>query len=355
MGHEWHGNVHDTIVMIGMVCGFGWVPVVVAVSVARNIKKRFEAKRDQATAAHAAEDEENRTGGHPKQPELLTPTPTYQPGKQLERSMSTRTSNSDRSSAFDLKRWDTNGSWDPIRPFDFDTESFKGGGDGLTRNNTTRTTYSRHRIVPPTHHATPTSSRASSTRSVRSRRGSTSSMYGGSPAAFQINDTYYDTTPLPTSTPLPTFGSLAAAGTRAVNNGANIGTASSTGSSSEVSGAPSAAESGSPSSSTRKSSIPQPSSQSRRGRSVESPRETARREPSRSRSRSTGRGNEESHTVPSPRSYRRHRDMDETPEVPALPAMPTIPGSSRLPPSRRGSLHEQTFEGPNWTDQPHAI
>lgn len=320
MAYEWHGSAGNTIIIIALVICFGWVPVVAAVSIFGKIKARWFNPEENA--------ELHPVGKHQKQPELATPNSIYHStAGTLERRGSTKTLDSGEF-GFDLKRWDTQSSWDPIRPFEYnDSESMHGGG--LARPNSIRSNYTaRSRIT-----ATPTSvmpSRASSIRSVasqrshheppqrqlapapplpqqsRSRRGSMSSNYDGPPVAFQINDTYYDTTPLPATPKLPMHirdpSSSIPTWSRGSGSGSGSGSAS-----------------GGAAQSSRGTLREKPSDVSRDGDHRESPRSAFW-------------------------AHRHHAGVAES-------------SPSRFPPSRRVSIHAQTIEPPepDWMNQPHAM
>ncbi|KAK4456744.1 hypothetical protein QBC42DRAFT_321541 [Cladorrhinum samala] len=314
MAYEWHGNAGNTIIIIALVLCFGWVPIVVAVSVFGKIKARWF-NPEKNVELHLA-------GKHQKQPVLATPNPIYHStAGTLERRGSVKTLDSSEF-GFDLKRWDTQSSWDPIRPFEYnDTESIHRGR--VARPNSIRSNYTaRSRITAAPIPAMP--SRASSIRSVasqrshheppqrqlapapplpqqsRSRRGSVSTNYDGPPAAFQINDTYYDTTPLPPTPKLPL----------------HIRDPSSSRLTFRSSGSGSGSAFGSGSKGTLRE---KPSDVSGDGEHRESPRS----------------------------AIRAHRHQAGIAE----------PSLARLPAPRRGSLHAQTFEPPelDWMNQPHAM
>ncbi|KAK4222240.1 hypothetical protein QBC38DRAFT_490375 [Podospora fimiseda] len=197
MGYEWHGNPGTTVLLIALVVCFGWIPVVILVSVYGCLRRKY--------GKPSISDNDKPATWHPKQPQLETPSPIYH-------------STSTASSSYDLKRWDSQASWDPIKPYDHDGgESIYGGRPNSVRSNYTarsklpsrsnslRSVASyRSQQDPPGSHlahgpplAVPQHGRASS------RRGSTSSNQDGPPVAFQINNTYYDTTPLPAMPPTP--------------------------------------------------------------------------------------------------------------------------------------------------------
>ncbi|KAK4202414.1 hypothetical protein QBC40DRAFT_44143 [Triangularia verruculosa] len=349
MGYEWNGDPTTLIVIIACSVCFGWVPIVTVVSIVRNFRARARAKR----GSNGSDSDIESQGGRPSTaPDVPRPLQTYHPSstKGLERSASSRTRSS--TDGYDLERVDTNSSWDPIRhSFHYDNESLW-GGDGLSRQNT------RHRPVHfPTHvhNNTPSPSRPASIRSVasshrqpsRSRRGSIASNYDNAPAAFQINDTYYDTTPLPT---IP----------KAVNTAA---TASSRPTSSKGSG------------NSPQSQQQQLHGGRRRGQSLDVPRDSDSlpRDFPRPNTSMTRRGIGEygdlygsqrqraihrSHRPPQPSSASRRANHPRPGYSENMEDDPTMSGALppvSLPP-RRGSLHAQTFERPAWLDdEPHAM
>ncbi|KAK4677660.1 hypothetical protein QC764_0047120 [Podospora pseudoanserina] len=357
MGYEWNGDPTILIVVIACSVCFGWVPIITVVSIVRHCRARLRAKRGSNGTNSDAESQ----GGRPSTaPDVPKPLQTYHPSstKGLERSASSRT----RSSAdgYDLKRVDTNSSWNPIRhSFHYDNESLW-GGDGLSRSN------SRHR--PPyfpthVHNTTPSLSRPASIRSVasshrqqsRSRRSSMASNSDNAPAAFQINDTYYDTTPLPNVT-------------RTVNP---VVASSSTPTSSKGPGqSPQQRQQKQP-----KQDNPHPPQRNRRRRhSLDARRDSdsLTRDISRPNTSMTRREVEEyedldnqkqnathrSHRPPRPGSASRrgsHPAPGGSEETDDDLSMAGALPPAKLPP-RRASLHAQTFERPAWLDEePHAM
>lgn len=185
---DWNGSFTIALVIIvGVVC-FSWIPIVIGINLVRKSKAKFRAKKP---------DEEKPAVPPPKPPYVQKPQPVFldhsanNSTKNLERTASTRTHNSAMS--WDpVRRWDTGASRDTTYVEQSPTP----------KNNSMRSNFSR-----------PMPSRANSTRSVasssssagpsRTRRQSINlkAGYEVKPMAFQINDTYYDTTPLPDSTP----------------------------------------------------------------------------------------------------------------------------------------------------------
>ncbi|KAK0736214.1 hypothetical protein B0T21DRAFT_176510 [Apiosordaria backusii] len=365
MGYEWHGDPTTIIVAIACSVCFGWLPVAAVVSIVRNLRARARAKRGSNGSDSDIESHGGRPAGAPDVPK---PLQTYHPSstKGLERSASSRTRRS--TDGYDLKRVDTNSYWDPIRhSFHYDNESLW-GEDGLSRHN------SRHRPVYfPTHvhNNMPSPSRPASIRSAasshrqqsRSRRGSIASSYDGGPAAFQINDTYYDTTPLPT----------------VIRTVANAAPSNSRPTSSRGSGH--APQSQQPQQRQQQQEQQQQQQQQhqgnrRRGQSLDAPRDSDSLprdvpRPNTSMARRDIGDHEDlygyqrqraihrSHQPPQPSSASR-RANNQRPGYSESIHDDDMTMSGALPPvslpPRRASLHAQTFERPAWLDEePHAL
>ncbi|KAK4175761.1 hypothetical protein QBC36DRAFT_291167 [Triangularia setosa] len=375
MGYEWNGDPTILIVVIACSVCFGWVPIITVVSIVRNCRARLRAKRgSNGTAA----DLESHGGRPNSAPDIPKPLQTYNPTstKGLERSASNRTRSS--MDGYDLKRVDTNSSWDPIRhSFNYDNESLW-GRDGLSRHS------SRHRpvnVLSHVHHNTPSPSRPSSIRSVtssqrqqiRSRRGSRASNYDNAPTAFQINDTYYDTTPLPKVTrPVNT----AAVSTSRPTSSKGSGHA-------PTSQQPWERQQQQPQQQPKQEHQQQPQAGRRRGHSLDVPRDSdslPRDVPRPSTSlirRDIGEGQDFHSQIPRAihRSHRPPRPSSSSSSSSSSAASRRADSrrpshnesidndmnlSGALPPVslplRRGSLHAKTFERPAWLDEePHAI
>ncbi|KAK0715165.1 hypothetical protein B0H67DRAFT_235794 [Lasiosphaeris hirsuta] len=200
---DWHGDPTVTIVIIALVICFAWLPIVTAISISQRYRGRFRTSFEKRGWIAPTRQEEKRGPRQwQKQPQIQKPQPVY-PAPQsygLERTMSTRSQGSVA-------------SWDPVRRWDTTSSA-----ELLSRNASGRSNFSR-----------PIPSRASSIRSIssmhpmhppagqsRSRRPSSSNSMNSSPEAFRIEDTYYDTTPLPgpVSTRVPSIGTLYAKSTK---------------------------------------------------------------------------------------------------------------------------------------------
>ncbi|KAK3986002.1 hypothetical protein QBC44DRAFT_403354 [Cladorrhinum sp. PSN332] len=331
MAYEWHGSPGTTIIIIAVACCFGWIPIVVLVSIVGALRRRYGRQKDNQ--------DDKPVGWHPKQPKLEIPNPIYHStGGSLERTLSARTFNSE--SSYDLKRWESHSSWDPIKPFEYDDgESiYRGAPGGVARPNSIRSNYTaRSRIVTASTPATP--GRASSIRSVAShrshqgppgshlahapplpqqqsrtssRRGSVSNNHDGPPVTFQINDAYYDTTPLPAMPSTPKLAMHIREPTSNSRPTSSRGSGSGSGSG--------------------------PAAQGRRGTSREKPSD-----------------------VPRDWGHRGHRGHRESPKPATAKAgqEDSLRGrrSKQSISGRRGSLHAQTFDTPvvDWFNQPHAM
>ncbi|KAK4161523.1 hypothetical protein QBC43DRAFT_302876 [Cladorrhinum sp. PSN259] len=339
MGYEWHGNPTTTVVIIAVTCCFGWMPIVIAVSIVGKIRAKYGKTKS---------DVENKPAGwHPKQPKLETPSPIYHStGSILERTLSNRTLNPE--AKYDLKRWESHSSWDPVKPFEYnDNESVH----GIARPNSIRSNYTaRSRALQPPTTGTP--SRSSSIRSVASqrshqdppgrhlahapprpqqsrtssRRGSVSSNYDGPPVAFQINDAYYDTTPLPEMPVLPAAPKLAV----------HIREPSSNSRPTSSNGSGSGSGSGAAAEGPRGTWREKPSAAPREGH-----REAPKSAMAKGGGAAGGGGRQDD-------GLRRHRSKQSISDA---------KGADRVAPPRRGSLHSQTSNTPkeDWFDQPHAM
>ncbi|KAM7207218.1 hypothetical protein V8F20_002484 [Naviculisporaceae sp. PSN 640] len=192
MAWEYHGNATTIILAIALTLAFGWVPILIVVSLVQHGKRRWAAPPP---------DQEKVVAQHQKQPELPQPPPIVP--QPLERTASNRSSRSYEP----IRRWDTGSSWDPVsRRWDAESTA-----EPLARNNSVRSTFPRGSVP-----AMPMPSRASSVRSISSlhpgsasvgarnnRRGSISSIVSGPPGgSYKVDKAYYDTTPLP-ELPLP--------------------------------------------------------------------------------------------------------------------------------------------------------
>jgi len=185
---DWNGNLTVAVVIvIGVVC-FSWVPILLVINCIRQFRAKFRAKK---------QDEENASAPPPKPTYVQKPQPVF-----LNHSANNSTNNLERIAS--IRTHNSTMSWEPVRKWD------TSGSRGATlvdppptpRNNSVRSNFSR-----------PMPSRANSIRSVASSSSSVGSSrprrqsinlragYEVQPMAFQINDTYYDTTPLPENTP----------------------------------------------------------------------------------------------------------------------------------------------------------
>ncbi|KAK0641673.1 hypothetical protein B0T16DRAFT_393919 [Cercophora newfieldiana] len=287
---EWQGNITLTLVIIALVICFAWIPVVAIISLFHNGRVRMRAFAERRGWMQPPPDEEKRIAQQQKAPWVQRPPPAFpNPSpRAIERTVSSSRT-----------RRDSTASWDPIRRWETVSSSNDPPAARPSSAAAARSNFSR-----------PMPSRASSVRSTtsahhpsgqsRSRRPSTHSAPPDMPpVAFQINDTYYDTTPLPENR--PSSGGSAYAKPNASR------------SQSRASRSHSQASAGS-------------SSHSRRGTSLDVAR------------RNVG------------------RDSDDP-----FWQRPVASSSTELPPSfspppRRGSLHAQAFERPAWLDdQPHAM
>ncbi|KAK0746732.1 hypothetical protein B0T18DRAFT_158620 [Schizothecium vesticola] len=147
---EWKGDANTTKVIIIMVVCWGWVPVIIAISLYRRCQARSRAKKDSANAAADLEKAPPRKPYVPmKQPEYV-PMPVV---ARPERAASIRT-------------FSSASSWEPAQRDWRDSASIS--------------------YEPP---------RGSPADSLRP------SPRHGSRTSFQINNAYYDTTPLPENAP----------------------------------------------------------------------------------------------------------------------------------------------------------
>ncbi|KAK0620411.1 hypothetical protein B0T14DRAFT_231542 [Immersiella caudata] len=282
----WQGNITLTLVIIALVICFAWIPVVAVISLFHNGRVRIRRFFERRGWMRPAPDEEKRVAQQQKAPWVQRPPPAYPnpSSRALERTVSTRTHNS-VASWDPIRRWETGSSNDPQA-----TRASPG------RSSPGRSNFSR-----------PMPSRASSVRSMasnhqpsgqsRSRRPSNPGTAGDlPPVTFQINDAYYDTTPLPDRPPS--------------SGAANI--------------KPSASRSQSRASRPHSQASAGSGSQSRKATSFDAARQESGRDPDDPFWQSPGTSNSQ------------------------LPP-------SFSPPPRRASLSAQAFEWPTWLDQPHAM
>ncbi|KAK5658277.1 hypothetical protein OQA88_2252 [Cercophora sp. LCS_1] len=211
MAGEWNGNVTVTLVAIALVVCFGWIPVVALISIFHNGRAGLRASAERRGWVLPPPKEGTRIARQQKAPyiprpqaALVNPSP-----RNLERAMSTRSKHSFV-------------SWDPVKRWDTISSTEAG-----PKNESPRSNFSRP-MPPPT--------RANSVRSAgphpasgqgRGRRSTVNMPPDLPPQAFQINDTYYDTTPLPKRPPSIAASYAKSAGSRSQVSVASVASAAS--------------------------------------------------------------------------------------------------------------------------------
>lgn len=147
---EWKGDFNTTMITIVSVVCFSWVPVVITISLYQHFRRRSRAKKDSANAT--------------ADPEKAPPRKPYVPMKQPEYVPMPVVSRPDRAAS--IRTINSVSSWEPTRRDWRDTAS--------------------NSYLPP---------RGSPADSLRA-----SPRYA-SRTSFQINNAFYDTTPLPENAP----------------------------------------------------------------------------------------------------------------------------------------------------------
>lgn len=147
---EWKGDFNTTMITIVSVVCFSWVPVVITISLYQHFRRRSRAKKDSANAT--------------ADPEKAPPRKPYVPMKQPEYVPMPVVSRPDRAAS--IRTINSVSSWEPTRRDWRDTAS--------------------NSYLPP---------RGSPADSLRD-----SPRYA-SRTSFQINNAFYDTTPLPENAP----------------------------------------------------------------------------------------------------------------------------------------------------------
>ncbi|KAK4454277.1 hypothetical protein QBC34DRAFT_156166 [Podospora aff. communis PSN243] len=196
----WQGNITVILIVIAVVICFAWIPVVAIISLFHNGRARIRKFFEKLGWMRPAPDEEKRIARQQKAPWVQKPPPAYPnpSARALERTASTRTHHS-------VASWDPTRKWETASSILNDPPA--AAKPSLGRSGSGRSNFSR----PMPSRASSVHSVASSVRSTASNHQSSGQSRGrrlSAPAApdlppliFQINDAYYDTTPLPDRPP----------------------------------------------------------------------------------------------------------------------------------------------------------